>query len=126
LQIDTENLKLKLYPEIYIAGDILESFWDRTSTNCFIQASIISHNIKIDEFKLRNSKKVSYSPIEKLCHIHSYNKLMIASNKQIKFEKLSWFKNMVFEKSCIIPESPLCRKLYFEKMLGIKLDFKLK
>lgn len=117
---------MKNYDNIYIAGDILEGFWNRIYTNCYLQAAIISHNIKISEFKMKNIKKVNYSPEEKLAYLHSYNKIMIAKNHDVKTFKLSMFKNYVYRKSLLEPECYVSKKFYFKKMLDFKMNFKLK
>jgi hypothetical protein len=61
-----------------------------------------------------------------IAYLHSYNKLMIAINNHVNVHKLSWFKNHIYKKSLIEPENSWSKKYYFEKLLDLKINFKLK
>ena len=51
---------------------------------------------------------------------------MIAINNHVNVHKLSWFKNHIYKKSLIEPENSWSKKYYFEKLLDLKINFKLK
>lgn len=127
LDIDRETLRLNNFSNVFVTGELLNTFWDKSYINCFLQSSIIAHTIKLEEFKLNKSSQLIYNPQKKTClnyqrkhfnYITENKEGKLIINKQPKSIVYSYLFNKFLQK----PESYASRKFFLKKEFNLNLN----
>lgn len=121
--VDHSSLELKPFKNIYILGDTLKNFYDRQYQNVFLQAHILSNNIKVENYELDKKLLQSYLPKQSIFMDYDMNHYLFGKDEKIEKMKKNFLNKFYIEAFYREHNNRWMLKYFLQKRLGLNLKY---
>lgn len=116
-----KTLKLEKFENVYVLGDLFNTFYDRFYPNIFLQANIISNNLKVENFRLPIEKLKEYTPSKNIFFNFLLNHYIFSYDSEIKLEKKGFYNKFLMSHLFNYQDGFYAENMFMKRKLNIKL-----